>query len=1256
MMLPNKISRLVAKSPKSHGVVLLVALLVTSSFLPNIHGQLTSEQQTHIDIALDKASYTAGERLVTTLRIFTSVDEEKAQSEPIVISLISPAGPYESVRIVPKDIKANTAYSISHTFNLRSDAHAGTWSATASYMDARASVAFSVKSPEVATWVKIASEKELYRIGDVAKFTVSVQPVTDQPVTITITGPDRNTYLQERFLTDRHGNAQVSFDIRRGYPEGRWLIGANYHGSSSQLTFFIESTATVKPIPSISLVTSTQSITWGSEISMEIRVGNDGVSPIILQYSIDRVGWRTITEVVPRENHARVSWTPNVEGRIHLRAYFEGNDVYERAASNIVMIEVKARDDAIQKILPIFIDLSEREMNLGERVSIRVNVGTVTKTVLLQYSVDRVNWRNIVDVSTPGTVAWNPDSVGEFYIRAYFAGDGEYGESVSNVARVNVKERSTAQTVDVFTQLGGKGTNMDGGVFVQGDRLMIFMLVTEVRESVVLLTVDPLTTTENVRPIAYRLEVDRRGLASIALDTKTLPPNTYVATARIEGTNVLDSVQFRIVRAQDVIQPDDTIRLNLMVSTRNVNLGDSVAVSVRTNPPVTGHVVIQVSGDRREWQDILRVSLSEGMGRASWTPDATGMVYVRANYADRHTSSYSEPIALNVKIETMSIRLEKRTFLPGQDVGLAVSYIPNAELRLLVLDADGNAIVDRNIRTDANGHATFHFSLNVDAVTGTYIVTITDVTNGSENSVRFMVDRPRQKPHLERPFVSGELLIGLREDVRAEAVEIRRIIAEVGGEIVNVIEEINAVKIRLPIGLEEEARVALQRSEAVRFSSTNKYLVPASMLLLPEALPEQMESYELMNIPTLWPITNDSTIVAVLDSGIDMEHPALKESVWLNDECDDADDDCHGWNFFHDNNNVMDEGGTFPMCDSHGTHVAGIINAIGNAWRSSVVKGVTIMPVKVSGNTDVEGKTMCVSTEERVSQGVIYAVNNGARIINISLGCPNQDKCEMPALGDAFRYAHNRGALVVVPSGNENGMNDWQDYADYVVEVAAADTSGELAWYSNTGPGVTFVAPGTHVYSTMINGYDVKTGTSQAAAMVSGCASVLLSTNGFLMNDGIEEILGRSANDIGIGRDAVGHGLVDCSSALNEIVSLNYENASMKLFLLNSPEYNTSIQLVLPRALIDSRTGEGLSGGSAEFLVFVDDRLIVHQENISTPSERVLTISLPSGVQYVEVIGTYVTPEFGVIAAFVLAITVAFGTVFTRKRINYMFA
>ncbi len=221
-----------------------------------------------------------------------------------------------------------------------------------------------------------------------------------------------------------------------------------------------------------------------------------------------------------------------------------------------------------------------------------------------------------------------------------------------------------------------------------------------------------------------------------------------------------------------------------------------------------------------------------------------------------------------------------------------------------------------------------------------------------------------------------------------------------------------------------------------------------------------------LNLEDAWDITqgSSSVVVAVLDSGVNYNHGDLASNMW-----DDGSGN-KGYDFVDNDNDPMDYNG-------HGTHVAGIIGAVGN--NSSGVAGVCwnvkIMAVRVLN-------TLGVGTTEDIVSGINYAVTNGAKVINMSLG--GEDAFDQ-SFSDAIENAKNNGVLVVVASGNggTDGVSDDVDGPgedsdsstkiypcafthDNLICVAALDQSYDLATFSNYGStSVDVAAPGVNINS-----------------------------------------------------------------------------------------------------------------------------------------------------------------------------------------------
>ncbi|MEK7072971.1 MAG: S8 family serine peptidase [Patescibacteria group bacterium] len=275
-----------------------------------------------------------------------------------------------------------------------------------------------------------------------------------------------------------------------------------------------------------------------------------------------------------------------------------------------------------------------------------------------------------------------------------------------------------------------------------------------------------------------------------------------------------------------------------------------------------------------------------------------------------------------------------------------------------------------------------------------------------------------------------------------------------------------------------------------------------------------------ISAPTAWEksVGNMNVIVAVLDTGVDITHPDLRENIWKNPReiLDGRDndgngliDDINGWNFYEGNNTVtptfeaFTEGGI-----NHGTMIAGEIGAIGGngAGIAGVNWRVSIMPLRVLSSSGVGDVVNVVN-------GINYAIKNGASVISLSFSGANRSSI----LDDAIRRAAEAGILVVAAAGNDltqNGGNDLDvtplypacsdgpNGENWVLGVAATDEADKKASFSDFGRTcVDISAPGVRMFSTLVKndaqpGFDQAyggyyRGTSLAAPLVAGAAALL---------------------------------------------------------------------------------------------------------------------------------------------------------------------
>ncbi|AKG24403.1 peptidase S8 [Calothrix sp. 336/3] len=270
---------------------------------------------------------------------------------------------------------------------------------------------------------------------------------------------------------------------------------------------------------------------------------------------------------------------------------------------------------------------------------------------------------------------------------------------------------------------------------------------------------------------------------------------------------------------------------------------------------------------------------------------------------------------------------------------------------------------------------------------------------------------------------------------------------------------------------------------------------------------------DLVKAPEVWAqgYTGKGITVAVIDTGVDTKHVDLSANIWKNtkeiagngidDDGNGYIDDVNGWNFVNNNNNISDVQG-------HGTHVAGTIAAVkNNIGVTGIAYNAKIMPVKVLGDDGY-------GTYSGIAKGIRYAVNNGANVINLSLGGDSGNL----ELQQAIEYANSKGVFVVMASGNE-GYSQPGYPAYYAkkwgIAVGSVNYNNDLSYFSNRAgvdPLAYVTAPGENIYSTTPgNSYGYKSGTSMATPHVAGVVALMLSANPNLTPAQVRSILTSTA-------------------------------------------------------------------------------------------------------------------------------------------------
>lgn len=318
-------------------------------------------------------------------------------------------------------------------------------------------------------------------------------------------------------------------------------------------------------------------------------------------------------------------------------------------------------------------------------------------------------------------------------------------------------------------------------------------------------------------------------------------------------------------------------------------------------------------------------------------------------------------------------------------------------------------------------------------------------------------------------------------------------------EIIREFSIIPTVVVRLPAGLRQAAREALEKNPLV------DYIEPDI------AFYASADSWgvDRVRAPQAWLSTRGEGVnVAILDTGIDNGHPNL--NVY------------GGWNALANNADYLDRNG-------HGTHVAGTVAAANLAAERTVGLAplARLYAVKVLGD-DGSG------TASSVTAGIEWAVQNGMNIINMSLG----SSADSTTIRNACDAAYRANVLLVASAGNSGKPGGNGDNVSYparyesVIAVAATDETDRRASFSSTGPAVELAAPGVRIISTYLNsGYASANGTSMASPHVAGVAALAWANNPHLTNAQLRQRLQNTATSLGRG-EHFGYGLVNAAAAV----------------------------------------------------------------------------------------------------------------------------
>ena len=387
-----------------------------------------------------------------------------------------------------------------------------------------------------------------------------------------------------------------------------------------------------------------------------------------------------------------------------------------------------------------------------------------------------------------------------------------------------------------------------------------------------------------------------------------------------------------------------------------------------------------------------------------------------------------------------------------------------------------------------------------------YIEQVKDIRRNleSKSHIQTLHHNPRDRSH----YVEHEIVV--RFSPRPPQKEIEKLTSSLDAWVKRDFEKFLILK--------SKSKTTKEMMKALAEHPHSVYAEP-NYLLLPNRKPndpyytEYQWNLSLIGMEQSWNVSKGSkdVIVAVVDTGVDMEHPEFQGKL------------VKGYNVLEDNNLPEDDNG-------HGTHVSGIIAAktnnqdgiAGMSWNSK------IMPVKAIG---ADGSGSAVD----IAHGIYWATDNGADVINLSVG----NYTSSATLKEACRYAYDHNVILVAASGND--ATDQPSYpAAYkeVLSVAAVDHRKERADFSNFGDYIDVAAPGVDIPSTYIySDYAALSGTSMACPHVAALASLVRSVNPGMKNSDVMEYIRKSAVDLGPpGHDQLyGYGMINSAETLRQI-------------------------------------------------------------------------------------------------------------------------
>ncbi len=358
------------------------------------------------------------------------------------------------------------------------------------------------------------------------------------------------------------------------------------------------------------------------------------------------------------------------------------------------------------------------------------------------------------------------------------------------------------------------------------------------------------------------------------------------------------------------------------------------------------------------------------------------------------------------------------------------------------------------------------------------------------------------------PSVPGEILVQPKRHLSEQAVH--ALFAVHGAHQVDSIPQLDVRILRVPEAHRDRVLDALQHNPNIEFAEPNDIATAGALPNDPYVTNGYEWHVAKIQLSQAWGITsgNPGTVVAVVDTGVAANHPDLAGKVLA------------GYNFYANNTNTADDYG-------HGTAVAGTAAAQGNNGLgvAGVAYNASILPVKISDPTGY-------ATYSNMAKALTYAVDHGARVINISF----YGSTSSSTLQSAANYVWNHNGVIFACAGNAaSSAPQYPAACATVVAVSNTTASDTLSTSSSYGSFITLSAPGSGIWTTNSDGtYGAWSGTSFASPVAAGVAALLVANDPQITNARIVDLLKKNSDDLGTaGYDnSFGHGRVNAYRAL----------------------------------------------------------------------------------------------------------------------------